>query len=98
MTFRLVVAEIVSPQVVCHTAARSVHFIFVHGVLFVGGGLFLMMFVGTELVGFPFLKPTSSWLQTAQHLLICVAGGVVWGLLTWHINERLFVRYSNLAP
>ena len=73
------------PAIHARGAAR---FILLRGVLLWGGVMFIVMsaFSAFKLgVHHPRLP-----LMIAVAALLCAVGGLVWGVLTWTINERLF--------
>ena len=63
-------------------------FVLLKGVAFWGGLMFLAMLVMTGLrLGFDHPRYP---LLAAIALVLCAIGGLVWGLLTWYFNERIF--------
>jgi hypothetical protein len=70
------------------------HFVLVKGVAFWGGLMFAFMTV-MMLVNFGARHPKFP-LLIAVALPLCAIGGLVWGLLTWFFNERVF-RALNSA-
>ena len=63
-------------------------FVLLKGVAFWGGLMFLAMLVMTGLrLGFDHPRYP---LLAAIALVLCAMGGLVWGLLTWYFNERIF--------
>ena len=73
------------PAIRARGAAR---FILLRGVLLWGGAMFIAMSALSAFklgVDHPRLP-----LMIAVAALLCAIGGLVWGVLTWTINERLF--------
>ena len=64
------------------------HFVLARGVAFWGGLMFVAMLAMTGLkLGFDHPRYL---LLAAIALPLCAIGGLVWGVLTWFFNERIF--------
>ncbi len=78
-------------------AKGMAHFILVRGLLFWGGVLFALSVIMVWVKFGP--QHPRFVLLLCVAALICSVGGLVWGGLTWAINERLFRnRDSNRRP
>lgn len=74
-------------------AKGMVHFVLMRGLLFWGGLMFVFS-VAMTWVKFGPEHPRFALLLGVSAGL-CSVGGLVWGVLTWAINERIF---RNLNP
>ena len=64
------------------------HFVLVRGLAFWGGLMFAVM-LATTWIKFGPEHPHFA-LMVGVAAGVCAVGGLVWGLLTWTINERIF--------
>jgi len=64
------------------------HFVLVRGLAFWGGLMFAFM-LATTWIKFGPQHPRFA-LMVLVAAALCAVGGLVWGLLTWTVNERIF--------
>lgn len=69
------------------------HFVLVRGLAFWGGLMFGLMLATTWIKFGP--QHPHFVLMVAVAAGLCAVGGLVWGLLTWTINERIFKTLDN---
>jgi len=69
-------------------AKGRTHFILVRGVLAWGGMMFIAGLVAVWLMHAPSTRALSGYVAIAA--LLCVLGGLLWGAVTWHLNEKIF--------
>jgi hypothetical protein len=78
--------------------ARGIaHFVLVRGALGWGGSMFAFF----TIYFFLFANPSSAKLSTSEvleALVICRAGGLGWGALTWFATERTYRKHVDGAP
>lgn len=74
-------------------AKGMAHFVLVRGLL-LWGGLMFVASVAMTWVKFGPQNPRFG-LMLGVSAGLCIVGGLIWGLLTWTINERIF---RNINP
>ena len=70
------------------------HFVLLKGIVFWGGLMFAFLAI-MMLLQFGAAHPKFP-LLLAVALPLCAIGGLVWGLLTWFFNERIFRALNPL--
>ncbi len=74
-------------------AKGRLHFVLVWGVLFWGGLMFLIMGLGMSAAKFGVDGITAR--LVAFNVFAWISGGVLFGMLTWHLSEKAFHLYET---